>query len=309
MGRRDRATAGRARGWAEITGGASTSHNTFNALRALEALCAHGLLDEDDFEQARTGVRRWLDTNWRSLGAARVIDAGFAVRLVALVDRTDERASELVEHLASRANEALDAASDAYDTEVLALALLEWSRCADRAGVEASWRWALPRLLPPFARGGTDLYDVLYQLHSGRRWRTAIDWFVRTRAIEAIGGRVLGTIAALAIVDDRAARYFAAPDRVAVATLLTVMIAGAVAVWVAMSFFASVHRGRVAWSLFISLVLGALIADVNLPQDGAIPLDAPLVRIALVLLCSLIIDLVSYTADRTSFVARFLPAD
>lgn len=303
-------------GWAELLGGPSTSHNTFNALRAVLALARHGLIDGADSGDAQRGVRRWVDGKGDSLLDGRAMDAGFGVRLLALLGRTDRRAEELARRFAGRASEVLGPASDAYDTEVVGLALLEWSRVADgevaaagSATVAAPWRWELPRLLPPFARGGNDLYDVLYQLRDSTRWRSAIDRVVRRNLVEAAGGRILGVVGALAIVDERSARYLAGQGNTAVAVLLVVAVVAAAAAWVAMRLLAATARARVLRSLATSVALGALVADMDLLGIPAGALDPVVVRLGLTTLTALVVDVVSYTADRSGLVARFLPSD
>lgn len=297
-------------GWAEVAGGRSTSHNTFNALRTLDALARKGLADPDVLVDVRASAATWVERRWDDLEEGRVMDLGFAVRLVALTHPGDPRGEGLVLRLAGRANEALDVGSDAYDTEVLGIAVLEWSRRADEVGVDAEWRWQLPRILPPFARsGGTDLYDVLYLLNRGDRWQGAVDHLVRSNLVEALGGRILGAVAALAIVDERTPQYLAGSGHAALAVALVVLVIGSTAAWATMRLLASSRRLRVVRTMATSAAMGWVVADMSFTSMGTGPVNPAIVRIAATMLAALVVDAVSYTADRSGFIGRFLPAD
>ncbi|MCU1457881.1 MAG: hypothetical protein JWL73_1973 [Actinomycetia bacterium] len=295
-------------GWSELESGESTSHNAFNALRALYALRRAGALDQETLDECARRASSWMDTHWDALGVGRVMDVAFTLRLAAMLGRVDTRTADLARRLAERATEALDRTSDAYDTEVLGLALVEWSRCADERGAEAEWRWRLPRLLPPFVRNGNEIYDVFYLVSEAPWWRRGIDWAVRRNLVESFGGRVLGVVAALAIIDDRVARYLSASGHIVVSIILIAAIVVSAAAWTAMRCIAAARWSGVIASLVISVALGWLVADTTLSGNNAAA-GSVVGRIALVVLTTLIVDAVSYTADRSGLIARFLPAD
>lgn len=293
-------------GWGEFSGAESTAHNTFNVLRTLCKLEDAGFILPSAYEAARQGADRWF-TECDELGKGRIIDVGFEVRLGALLERQDTKAMDLVTSLAGRSGEALASSSDAYDTEMLGLALLEWSRFADQHNVSADWRWQLPALLPTFARSGTELYDVLYLVSPRRKWRRIIDWCVKHELVESVGGRIVGLVTALAVVDERAIRYLGKSGHTAVSWTVSLAIVVAAASWVLMRIRAASDWKGATSSLVVSAVLGAGIADVANAGVQEPLAQLTLARVAVAVLASLIVDAVSYTADRSGLISRFLP--
>jgi Prenyltransferase and squalene oxidase repeat len=298
-------------GWPEMPGGPPTAHNTTNAVRALRALLLAGVMDNESVDDALTRAGTWLDRYLRGDLPSRLMDLAFVLRLATALGRTDESAARLAHLLVRRANDGLRNDSDLYDTEMLGLALLEWSRLVDdRCPGTELWRWDIPRVSPPFLRKGTEIYDVLYSVSSRRVWRRLVDAAVGHKVLETLIGRTLGVIAALAVVDQRIAVYLAKESSTVAGVVLVLILASATIAWSTMRLVAASSRWPVAASLLVSLLLAVFLtrATTTSVHVGS-GLPALLTLSTLTMLLALIVDAVTYTADRSGIVARLLPAN
>jgi Prenyltransferase and squalene oxidase repeat len=292
-------------GWAEVPGYTPTIHNTFNAVRALRAGQAAGLLPEPAgprLERARRWYRKAVRRTPRS-----TLDLAFAVRLAAELDLLHTpRVERLARHLIRRRRQILSPTADMYaETEIAAIALLESSRRLDNAPADHPrwpWRFNLPTLPPPFLCPDAYLYELLYSAFKARWWIRTVDALVGAALLDHATGLLLGTIATLGIIGDSVTGALTT-SRADLRGILTVTLTAALLLlW----FGIKATTRSSAWH-GLSTSIGSLAAAATL--TWILPAPAPFFPATLTLigLRWLVTDIVAYTANTSGLLDRLLP--
>ncbi|WP_158842633.1 prenyltransferase/squalene oxidase repeat-containing protein [Saccharothrix deserti] len=294
-------------GWSEVPGFPPTIHNTFNVVRVIKAAKRSGLVEAAVADDALAAAVKWFSGRMRNQHRIRdIAETAFALRLAAELDLLHVKKVELAAlRLLQRRRHWLNQSADLYaETEIVALALLECSRAldgSDQLCASWTWRWALPALPPPFLSNGNYLHDLLYSVMRTRWWVRAVDRFVSTSLVERFLGLLLGTIAALGIVDDYVTSVFVGLQKDARGIVTISVITLLLLTWITV---------KVSWS---SSVLRALRNSVGpLGVAGLLtwifyapaPFFPPL--LAFIGLRWLIIDIVAFTTNSSGLFDRML---
>jgi hypothetical protein len=299
------AVQNRSGAWSEIPGREDSCQNTFNALRALTAAEAAGLMTSMELTVFLKSARVWLDSVVRHSKRWGTTELAFGLRLAGLLNLLDlDRFATMAETLRSRRLQTLHQSSDLYaDTEIAALALLETARRVKTGMDEKRWSrlWQLPVIPPPFLRQDTYLYDVLYGAIRSARWVRFIDLVARHGVLERAIATLIGSIAALGVVDQRVSNAFMITQINAHSVTVTITLASIVCLWLGLKVAA-----RSGVRSLLTTTIGSLIAATALLWivDGVGPEPR---QLPLLSLYWLIVDAVVFTADRTGLLARVLP--
>lgn len=299
-------------GWAEIPGYRTTIHNTFNAVRTLRAANAAGIAESEDTDAAIDLSRRWFLNNVNKRGhqsRLSTLELSYLLRLAVQLEALEAGASRLERlaiELTRRRRQTLSASADLYgETEIMAIALLECSRELDRLPNGAqrwAWRWRLQALPPPFLCPEAHFYELMYGALNARWWVKAVDRLVRANFIERIAGVILGTIAALGIVNNELTAAFAIDDIDARGVLSIIVVALLVMAWLGVRMAARLAASGTTWVSIAALVVALAITWIVSPPSPVVP-----GLLLVVALRWLIIDVVAYTADRSGLLKRFVP--
>jgi hypothetical protein len=299
-------------GWAEVPGYRTTIHNTFNAVRALRAADAAGIVEREATDVALDSSRRWfLNTvnKRRHRTQSSTLDLSYLLRLAVqleVLEAGSPRLERLAIELTRRRRQTLSASADLYgETEIMAIALLECSRELDRRpnGAQSwAWRWRLQALPPPFLCPEAQFYELMYGLLNARWWVKTVDRLVRANFIERIAGVILGTIAALGIVNNELTAAFTINDFDARGVLSFIVVALLVMAWLGVRTAARLATPGTTWVSIVALVVALAITWIVSPSSPVVP-----GLLLVVALRWLIIDVVAYSADRSGLLKRLVP--
>ncbi len=293
-------------GWAEVPGYRPTVHNTFNAIRTLQAGQAADLLIED-LESVVDRARQWFLRTVRRHTPRSTLDLSFAVRMGVELDvLSHERIEELARQLTRRRRQTLSREADMYaETEISAIALIECSRRLDHlpdADRLWQWLWQLPTLPPPFLARGTYLYELLYSAVNKRWWLRTVDALVNANIIGRMAALLLGAFTAIGIVDDHVIKALGATGGDLKANLTTVIIGILMLLW---SGVKTTARSSVLMAMSTSMsslatafLISWILFTPGLSFSGTI---------SLIGLRWLIIDVVAFAADSSGLLDRLLP--
>jgi hypothetical protein len=293
-------------GWSEVPSHQSTIHNTFNVVRYLRAARSEELVGSQADESLGRAAH-WFRRTIRKRPPRTVLDLAYALRLAVQLDLCQTRHVEkLAMRLCKQRVHTLARDADLYaETEVAAIALLEASRHLDAVTTAQpcwAWRWALPALPPPFLCHTAYLYELLYGLLRARWWLHTVDVLVNRAIVDRVAGLLLGTVAALGIVDD-----FVTESMLNLGTgirgLTTIVLVGSIAtVWIAIKSCAYSSMLRATRTSIWSLLAGSLVTWVVYTPAPVYPS-----LIALLGLRWLVIDVVAHTANASGLLNRMLP--
>lgn len=291
-------------GWSEVPGHTPTIHNTFNAVRAINLARDKGVVD-GRFDGALASATQWFRGEMNRRTSSRdTLDLSYALRLAAELDMLQEEPSKkLALALCQRRSKFLDNEADLYaETEIAALAILECSRrleAASKNNREWAWRWSLPSLPPPFLCRTPYIYEVLYGIIRARWWIKIVDSLVRTSMVDRAAGLLLGSIAALGIVDDHITSIFTLMAGSIRGSLTIAFIATMMTAWITVKSCAYSSITRAIRKSIGSLLISAILTLLLLTPAPIYP-----TIIALTMLRWLITDVIAYTVDSSGFLRR-----
>jgi prenyltransferase beta subunit len=292
-------------GWPAIRGYEDSLQSTFNAMRTILAAKTAGILN-GDLSPVLASTRKWLLHWLKHRPPQTTIDIAFALRLVNLLDLLHLKPSErLAIDLLRRRRQTLSANADLYaDTEIMALALVECSHRLDQSPLGYNlwpWRWALPALPPPFLVRAAHFYEVLYGAFRARWWLRTVDFIARASLVEGVAGLLLGVIAALGVVDGRLTSAFTFVPRSGRSVVATVSASLLVLLWLGVRAAARSAAESMLWTSAAALAIALTVMWI-LDGSGPTPRMVPVIAVYW-----LIIDVVSFTADRSGLLDRLLP--
>jgi hypothetical protein len=301
------AVQSRGGGWPEVPGFPPTIHNTFNVVRALHAGQAADLLNDDPSPSLKAACQWFLPAVRRA--PRSTLDQAYALRLAAELNLLGiKRIERLALRLTKRHRQALSITADLYaETEIAAVALLECSQRVDASAVPEQssswrWRWVLPALPPPFLCRHRYFYEALYSAIKARWWIRTVDALADASVVEGTAGLLLGTIAALGIVDDRLTAAFTVVQADARSVLAAATVGLLLLLWFGVKLTA---RRAVAGAVWVSV--GALLLTLAITWILPSPAPTPTALLPVIGLRWLIIDAVAFTADRSGLLERLIP--
>ena len=205
--------------------------------------------------------------------------------------------------MAKRHRQALSVTADLYaETEIAAVALLECSHRLDASAAPGrsdswGWRWVLPALPPPFLCRQRYFYEALYSAIKARWWIRTVDALADASVVEGTAGLLLGTIAALGIVDDRLSAAFTVTQLDARGVLAAATGGLLLLLWLGVKLTA---RRAVTGTVWVSV--GALLLALAITWILPSPAPTPAALLPVIGLRWLIIDAVAFTADRSGLL-------
>jgi len=289
-----------------VAGHEPTIHNTFNVVRYLCAAQRAGVV-KAELDTALANAKAWFRREIRRRQPKRVLDLAYAIRLAVQLDLCrDRHVNRLAAQLCRQRSRILAPGADLYaETEIAAIAVLESSRHLDSlADVQPcwTWRWELPVLPPPFLCRTAYLYELLYGLFRARWWIRTVDFLVESAIVDRSAGLLLGTVAALGVVDDSVISAMTNLGTGVRGITTVVLIAAGATLWLTIKSCAYSSVLRAARASVSSLVAGVLLTWIVLTPAPLFPSI-----VVLVALRWLVIDIVAHTVDASGLLDRMLP--
>lgn len=304
-------------GWAEVVGNPSKVDNTFYAIWALHLAAKQGLIESQRATALTERARDWLNSFISGRHRPTSLsDMAFALRALIRFEGAAAKPTLFwLDRLSLYMMDGLRDESDLYgETEIVAIALMEWVKAMHANGVQKVWLWTMnegkatqlwemPSLPPLFLRRETGLQDLLYSIAYSRLWLRIVDRLSDLAVPETVVGVLLGLFVVMGVLDDGVLRALTLENDVLRETTMNIFLFGVNLIWLLVKLTPRGRRFQRMLAYIMSLAATALFFAY---YSAAISLGSSVAFARVVALYVLVTDMVGYTADKSGLARSLL---